>query len=98
MDGFMTIAECAERARVSTRTIRRALHVSIGPLRHFKIGTRVIIAEADFQKWLAAHVAMPAVTVAPSVLAQVSPVAREFLAGFCTPAAPGASKAANSQG
>lgn len=98
MDRLLTIVECADRAQVSTRTIRRALHASKNPLRHYKIGTRVRIIEADFQKWLGAHVALPAPAVAPAVLARVSPAARDFLADFCTPAAPRAAKSANSQG
>jgi excisionase family DNA binding protein len=84
--GFLTIAEAGSKARVSPRTIRRALRAPRMPLRHYRIGRRVVIDESDLEQWVKAHAAMP--VVAPAVLDRMSPIARELLAGFSTPAAP----------
>ena len=63
---FLTIAEASRRARLSPRSIRRALAGEVKPLRHFRIGRRVVISEADLAAWLEAHAVMP--TIRPKVL------------------------------
>jgi excisionase family DNA binding protein len=57
---FLTIKEAAARARQSPRTIRRALAGEVKPLRHCRIGRRVIISETDLNHWLEDHAVMPA--------------------------------------
>lgn len=52
MDGFLTLQEAALRVRLSPRTLRRALSSADRPLRHFRVGRRVIIPEAELLNWL----------------------------------------------
>lgn len=90
--GYLTINEAATECRVSSRTIRRWLSDARLPLRHYKLGRRVVIARADLQQWIEAHVATPTMvptTVEKRALARLSPTARELLDGIvCAPAAP----------
>ena len=82
--GYLTIAESATESRLSSRTIRRGLRDPRCPLRHYRIGTRVVIARVDLQAWIEAHVSTPvmAPTIEKRVLASVSPAARELLDGI----------------
>jgi excisionase family DNA binding protein len=99
---YLNLSEAATASRLSERTIRRALHDRKSPLRHYRIGRRVVIAETELRAWIEAHVS----TTAPSpskaaerVLTRLSPTARELLAGIlCTPAAPQTAKRAISHG
>ena len=97
--GYLTINEAAGESRLSSRTVRRALRDTRLPLRHYRVGRRVIIARSDLQAWIEAHGSTPATTptVEKRVLARLSPAARELLDGIlCTPAAPHGRKAVNS--
>jgi excisionase family DNA binding protein len=66
---FLTIAEAAKRARVSERTIRRATAGEVKPLKHLRLGRRLIIAETDLVGWLESHAVTP--TISPQHLAGV---------------------------
>lgn len=48
---YLTTAEVAELCRTSPDTCRYWRHVGKGP-RSFKVGRRVLYAEADVQAWL----------------------------------------------
>lgn len=74
---FLTIAEAAIRARQSTRTIRRAIAGEVRPLRHFRIGRRVVISETDLDRWVGDHAVMPCLK--PKVLRDVEALFPELL-------------------
>lgn len=50
---FLTIAEVAERFRVSTRTVRR--WIKAGDLIAYRVGGLVRVAESDLRAFLAVH-------------------------------------------
>jgi excisionase family DNA binding protein len=50
---FLTIAEVAERLRVSTRTVRR--WIKAGDLIAYRVGGLVRVAESDLRAFLAVH-------------------------------------------
>lgn len=58
---FLTIGESAARVRLSPRTIRKAIAGEAKPLRHFRVGRRVVIAETDLAHWLEDHAVTPTV-------------------------------------
>lgn len=80
MDGFLTIAEAAEIARLSSRSIRRGLRDSKCLLRHYRVGRRVIIDRDDLERWIHSHAVVSA--VAPAIVDRVSPSARGLLDGL----------------
>src|SRR5262245_32193464 len=76
--GYLTIGEAAAESRVSARTIRRALRDIRLPLRHYRIGRRVVIARADLRTWIEAHVGTPAPAAVTDLLGRLSPDARQL--------------------
>jgi hypothetical protein len=74
---LLRLPEAAAIARLSERTLRRALCAPQRPLRYHRFGRSVRIAPDDLAVWLRAHAAVPA--VAPAVLDTLSPAAREVL-------------------
>lgn len=52
MAKFLTTAEVADLCRTSPETVRYWRHVGNGPA-SFKVGRRVLYAEADVEQWLA---------------------------------------------
>lgn len=80
--GYITIAEAAMIARVSSRTISRGLRDAVRPLRHFHIGRRVVIDERDLRQWVERGV----VTASPASV--LHPVSRSILAELGTLSAP----------
>jgi len=86
-DEFLRLEEAAALAKLSTRTLRRALAVSTRPLRHYRIGRRVVIARRDLTAWIESHRAAP--IVSPAAVAAAGPGVREILARLNrTPGAP----------
>ena len=83
----LTLAESAKVARVSERTLRRAFADPVRPLRHARIGRRVVIAPADLDAWLERHTApLPS---PPGLFAGFAPDVRALLEDlFCTDSAP----------
>ncbi len=74
-----TIESAAKAACVSTKTIRRALRDPKRPLRHYRIGSRVVIAEENLHAWLELH----AVNGVPAaVVDRISPAARAVVEGL----------------
>jgi len=59
MSPFLTIDEAAAFSRLSTRTVRRGLRSVDRPLRHYRIGRRVVIPQHDLTTWLESHRAKP---------------------------------------
>lgn len=52
MDRFLLTQEVAEMTRTPAETLRYWRHARKGP-RSFKVGRRVLYAEADVEAWLA---------------------------------------------
>ena len=63
MSEYLTIDEAAAVCRLSARTVRRGLKSSVRPLRHYRVGRRVVIARSDLASWLEMHRAVPEVGV-----------------------------------
>jgi hypothetical protein len=76
-DGHPVTGLQAAIARLSERTLRRALRAPQHPLRHHRFGRAVRIAPDDLAAWLRAHAALPVVSTA--VLDMVSPMAHELI-------------------
>ncbi len=55
MDTHLTIDEAATLSRLSARTVRRGLKSADRPLRHYRIGRRVVIPRDDLDAWLEMH-------------------------------------------
>lgn len=63
LNSYLRIGEAADVARLSTRTIRRAMASATHPLRHYRVGRRIVIARLDLVSWLEMHRAVPVIAV-----------------------------------
>jgi excisionase family DNA binding protein len=54
---YLTVAEAADLARCSTKTIRRA--IALGRLRAHKPTARVLISQQDLQAWVESQAVAP---------------------------------------
>ncbi len=59
---LLRLPEAAAIARLSERTLRRALHASTNRLRCYRFGRAVRIAPDDLTEWLRAHAELPVVS------------------------------------
>jgi excisionase family DNA binding protein len=59
---LLRLSDAAAVARLSERTLRRALRARQHPLRHHRFGRAVRIAPDDLAAWLRAHAALPVVS------------------------------------
>jgi len=85
---LLRLSEAATLARLSERTLRRAIHAPHNPLRCYRFGRAVRIAPDDLQAWLRAHVALPVVSTA--VLETLSADAKALIQGLNRPTDRGA--------
>jgi hypothetical protein len=74
---LLRLSDAAAIARLSERTLRRALHARRNRLRCYRFGHAVRIAPDDLAAWLRAHAALPVVSTA--VLDTLSPTAQELI-------------------
>ncbi|HKA38146.1 MAG TPA: helix-turn-helix domain-containing protein [Burkholderiales bacterium] len=51
-DGYRTLTELAERARLPVRTLRRYLRDADHPLPHYRVGARVLVKVSEFDLWM----------------------------------------------
>ena len=87
LNSYLRIGEAADVARLSTRTIRRAMAAATHPLRHYRVGRRVVIARSDLVSWLEMH------RVAPEIAIPANGAVTELLNRLNrTPGAPAAGK------
>lgn len=75
MADLLTLAEAAQRVRLSARTLRRALADPVCPLRCYRLNRRVIrIDPGDLEAWVRAHRA-----AVPVAVSGTSPIVRDML-------------------
>jgi excisionase family DNA binding protein len=75
---LFTVTEAATFARLSTKTLRRAIGAADRPLRCYRVGRRIVISEDDLIGWLERHRA--AVVLSDDIISgAISSPARELL-------------------
>ncbi len=80
---LLRLPEAAAIARLSERTLRRALRASTNRLRCFRFGRSVRISPDDLTEWLRAHADLP--VVSSTIMDTVSAEAKELIQSLNRP-------------
>jgi len=78
-DRLLSLAEAAQRCRVSQRTLRRHFADDPAAVRIWKIGRRRLVSATELEVWLSQRAERAQATLPSDLLARFSPDARALI-------------------